>query len=477
MSAAVVKSPDEISTLLTELLGDTLGPEMELTNLRRLNGGASMESWSFDNGDRGYILRRLPGEGNEVTGLGSISIEAEAEVIHLVGQHGVAVPEVVAILPAGHALGRGFVMSRVAGEALATIIQKKPEFQPARDKFLRDCAHQLARLHSIDPAEAPEELNNVSASGLLKETRDFYHASGAQSTIFEMTFHWLENNMPKPSASCIVHADFRIGNFLVEPDSGMSAVLDWETASIGDPARDIAYLCVPSWRFLNHDQPAAGVGTMEEWVRAYEDASGRSVDMDNMRFWLVLSTLWWGVVCLRMIGLWRSGDDRSLERCIIGTRVSEVELDLLRLLEDIEGWTAPAVAWDAPGIAASAGATQADEITVALSEWITENLLPSTTGNANFEARVARNALGIVKRKLQLDGPNQAARAARCTAMGTTQAALFEKARLGQLTTLCPKTLTHLRLSVLESVSTDQPRYPGFAPALRDWTIPTGEAQ
>ena len=36
-----------------------LGPG-EVTQLRQLSGGASMESWRFSHGDRDWVLRRLP---------------------------------------------------------------------------------------------------------------------------------------------------------------------------------------------------------------------------------------------------------------------------------------------------------------------------------------------------------------------------------------------------------------------------------
>ena len=70
-----------------------------------------------------------------------------------------------------------------------------------------------------------------------------------------------------------MHGDFRLGNFIVD-EGGLAAVIDWELAHLGDPAEDIGWLCIRSWRFGNDDLPVAGVGTLDEFAVAYESAGG-----------------------------------------------------------------------------------------------------------------------------------------------------------------------------------------------------------
>ena len=51
-------------------------------------------------------------------------------------------------------------------------------------------------------------------------------------------------------------------------------MIDWELCHSGDPAEDIGWLCIRSWRFGNDDLPVAGVGELDELLAAYEAAGG-----------------------------------------------------------------------------------------------------------------------------------------------------------------------------------------------------------
>nr|MEA2797599.1 hypothetical protein [Phenylobacterium sp.] len=53
----------------------------------------------------------------------------------------------------------------------------------------------------------------------------------------------------------------------------------------------------------------------------------------RVRFWQMLGSLRWGVMCLTMYMSWANGTERSVERPMIGRRVSETEADLVVLLE------------------------------------------------------------------------------------------------------------------------------------------------
>ena len=51
--------------------------------------------------------------------------------------------------------------------------------------------------------------------------------------------------MPEQQGTAIVHGDYRLGNCLVDPTSGkITAVLDWELCTLGDPLADVGYLCI-----------------------------------------------------------------------------------------------------------------------------------------------------------------------------------------------------------------------------------------
>ena len=59
---------------------------------------------------------------------------------------------------------------------------------------------------------------------------------------------------------------------------------------------------------------------------------GAKVDPERVKYWEVLGTMKWGIMCTIMVTAFKTGADRSVERAAIGRRSSETEIDLLRLL-------------------------------------------------------------------------------------------------------------------------------------------------
>ena len=94
---------------------------------------------------------------------------------------------------------------------------------------------------------------------------------------------------------------------------------------------DLGWLCVKAWRF-GVDRPVGGFGEREDLFAAYERASGRRVDPDVVRWWEVLGTLKWGIMCIAQAFTHLSGAARSVELATIGRRVCENEWDLVGLM-------------------------------------------------------------------------------------------------------------------------------------------------
>jgi len=110
-------------------------------------------------------------------------------------------------------------------------------------------------------------------------------------------------------------------------------VLDWELAHVGDPLEDLGWLCVPSWRFGVVDKVVGGFGDLADLCAAYEAAGGKGATPEAVRYWIVLGTLRWGVICQAQAFTHRSGVSRSVELAAIGRRVVETEWDLLELID------------------------------------------------------------------------------------------------------------------------------------------------
>lgn len=304
-----------------------------LTHLRRLSGGASQETWSFDaatsDGTEGLILRRTPGGRPRGAGSNALLLPIEALLIERAAVAGVAVPKIIRVLKEDDCLGEGYVMSRLEGETIPQRILRDDAYAGVREKLAYQCGEALARIHKIDTSGV-EGLSVSPIEGELEKYFAIYDGFGDPHPVFELAFRWLRDNMPKKVEPALVHGDFRHGNLMIGVD-GLRAVLDWELAHIGDPMEDLGWICVNSWRFGHPEKPVGGFGSYEDLFSGYESAGG-VVDRNRVRYWEVLGTLKWGVMCLIMVSAFRGGMDRTVERATIGRRASETEIDLLNLL-------------------------------------------------------------------------------------------------------------------------------------------------
>jgi aminoglycoside phosphotransferase (APT) family kinase protein len=78
-----------------------------------------------------------------------------------------------------------------------------------------------------------------------------------------------------------VHGDYRIDNVVFDGDGTLSAVLDWELATLGDPLADFSYLAM-QWAMpadgvaglAGLNLPALGIPTLHEIVVRYSERSG-----------------------------------------------------------------------------------------------------------------------------------------------------------------------------------------------------------
>jgi aminoglycoside phosphotransferase (APT) family kinase protein len=385
----------DLATALSSALG-----AVTIEGLTRLSGGASRETWSFDAVGPGgsrmeLVLRRdPPGRPSEP---GAMSREARA--IAAARAAGLAVPEVLISTDEPDLWGTaGLVMRRVAGETIARRILRDGTYRGARQVLVRQAGEFAAGLHALAvPGDlpAPDPL-----AGLRRQLAGFEQVS----PVFELALSTLEADRPPAREPVVVHGDLRLGNLIVGPD-GLRAVIDWELVHAGNPAEDLGWFCVKAWRF-GVAAPAAGMGSREELLAAYRAAGGADITPGELRWWEMFGTLRWGVICMEQAQVHLSGAHRSVELATVGRRVCEQEWDLLLLLAPEAAARAaarrPHVTGAAQPAPAPHGRPTAGELLEAVREFLTGQVMPASTGQLAFHARVAANALGIVARGLEL---------------------------------------------------------------------------
>jgi aminoglycoside phosphotransferase len=175
-------------------------------------------------------------------------------------------------------------------EALALLTELVPghdaydkiEDVDERDAIVRDFIAQLADLHAIDIAAHP--LDGFGDPGI--PVRERMHANIAQwradnlnrapDPVLQLAYNWLDDNLPEDDGpATLVHGDTGVGNFMMD-DGKVTALLDWELTHYGDPMEDLAQIWV---RMLF--QPFAPPA---EIFRLYEEASGRPVDVERVKY-------------------------------------------------------------------------------------------------------------------------------------------------------------------------------------------------
>ena len=273
------------------------------------------------------ILRRSPAVERGST---SIGVEAEAALQKVVYEQGVPVAAVSFVLEPSDGLGSGYVMERIEGETIARKILRDDRYATARGRIARQCGEILGRIHSVDLELLPA-LRSFTGPEQLAQYSELYRSFDEPRPVFDLALRVLADRLPAIETRSLVHGDFRNGNFIVGPE-GIRAVLDWELTHLGDPAEDLAWVCINSWRYGVTEKPVAGCGEYGELFAGYESVTGSPVDRELVHTWELFGTLKWGFMCMIQGFAHLNGQVRSVEKVAIGRRVSETEADLVRLL-------------------------------------------------------------------------------------------------------------------------------------------------
>src|SRR5208282_1762610 len=270
---------------------------VRIVSLKRIAGGSSRETYAFDlewseNGER--RTRPLIARRDPTGGLLQTSREREFRVIEAMYRAGIKVPEPLYLELDGAVMERPFfVMERAPGRVggMGALPAEEPE--PLRAQIADDFLSELARMQALDyRAIGLDWLGEPrgpfdAACMQVAHWRKIYDRDrmGENYPVLAAAFAWLEANPVGTDRIVVAHGDFRSGNYLYDDARGITAMLDWELAHLGDPMEDLGWASMTFW---GRGELAGGLMEREAFYRLYENKTGYRVDRERLFFYQVL---------------------------------------------------------------------------------------------------------------------------------------------------------------------------------------------
>lgn len=323
-------------------LTSSLGQATTVSNLAPVTAGARRINVLFDaaiDGPAGsdtahesFCITQLPNEGDAFR-----SIPDEVQWLQLAHSAGMNVAEVVAWSDDGSILGGPFFITRqIPGVTIPKRVIELCASQPGLGaKVAHQLGESLARLHARSIDEVPTDVERPEGTAVdaaLAWIDEGMSELLQRSPAFELGLRWLIQNQPAPVPLIPIHGDTRNGNIIVN-ENGLGAILDWETAHIGEPFEDLAWLAQRMWRVGNDAHEIGGFANRSD-VRAGYEAGGGEWDDERFHWWKVYRCLWWGLGLARQGRQHLDGTFRSIIMAASGRRVAELEWDALCLIQE-----------------------------------------------------------------------------------------------------------------------------------------------
>ena len=300
----------ELSACLDRMLTDAIGTDFTVSGQRWFTGGASKMQLGFVLDWRGpsagerrrdaMILRMDPSEP-----LNATSKSREFDIVKAVaGVVPVPTPFWVDAdgdwFP-GPSVIYGIVpgVTKPATSQSGRVVGLGTNFGPQlRPVLAQQFVDNLAAIHACDVdgiglggMTAPTVETNENALWRLNyERRVWEEDRGEECPVLDLAAAWLERNAPTLDRVSVVHGDYRTGNYLFTEDDGqMTAILDWEGGHIGDRHEDLAYTLNTLFGSADEDGRFLTQSLLpeDEFIAAYEAASGLPVVPERLRFWQV----------------------------------------------------------------------------------------------------------------------------------------------------------------------------------------------
>ena len=268
--------------------------DFEINNLifKQFPSGYSNLTYFLKSSSKEFVLRRPPFGAKSLKG--GHDMLREYNVLKNLKSQFNKVPKVHLYCDNDDIIGAPFyIMDRVEGYIIRPNLQGQDS---PGEEVIRNVSDSLVstlvELHNVDINEA--NLNNLGKiDGYVKRQvegwiKRYNHSKTDIIANMDFVAKWLNDNQPLEVEGSIVHNDFKYDNLVLDKNnhSKITAVLDWEMATIGDPFMDLG-TTLGYWMDKN-DLPELklfqlsattleGNPTREGILEMYESKSGKTI--------------------------------------------------------------------------------------------------------------------------------------------------------------------------------------------------------
>ena len=269
----------------------------------RLEGGHSNLTYQItDHAGTVAVIRRPP--------LGELLPKAhdmhrEFRVISGLADTGVPVPHAYGYCEDPDVIGIHFyIMGKVDGVALfSDQIAEQELTLEGRYNVAESYMRTMAALHEVDPTDVGLDDLGRHDGYVQRQLRTWYGSWNASIDAAEYDdprVHRMHDELvasvPEQGPARVVHGDLGLHNCLFRADGELTAVLDWEIATLGDPIADFAYAAM-SWitredsakPIRNAPSMAPGFRSRADLIQLYAELSGR--DLSQLPYYLAFNHL------------------------------------------------------------------------------------------------------------------------------------------------------------------------------------------
>ncbi len=304
---------------LQEFLRENLDVKFDRIEITQFPAGSSNLTYSVKIGDEEYVLRRPP-FGNQVKSAHDMS--REFNVLSKLAKVYKPAPKPLVYCVDESVIGSEFyLMERRRGLIIRgkspEILENSPELQ---HKVCKSFIENLVELHTLDYEKIgfgdlgkPEGYVKRQVEGWTKR---YFNAQTEEHRELEKAIEWLNGNIPETTGAALIHNDYKFDNIMLDPENltRITAVLDWEMATVGEPLMDLG-TTLGYWMSKEVGNELLSMPfnprvlmeniSRSQLVEIYAAKSGR--DVGNILFYYVFGTFKIAVIAQQIYARFKKG--------------------------------------------------------------------------------------------------------------------------------------------------------------------------